>query len=436
MIIHIDGNSFYASCERLFRPDLDNRPIAVLSNNDGIIVALNNECKALGYKRGDVFFKVKHLMEYQNVAVFSSNYTLYADMSMRMNLIYHRFAPHIEIYSIDESFLFLPAWTNADYKEIGYDLKHTVTRETGIPVSVGVAPTKTLAKLCNKIAKKHGGVCDWNSINQDETLAQFPVEDIWGIGYAKARLLKRHGVTTALKLKNYPLDRVQKYLTITGFNTVQELNGVAAIDRVKETPRQVLMVSRSFSQPVYELDDIIIALCEHVQEAVSRMRAEQLSCRYVGVCLMTNAFAKGDQYGNQMTAELPCLSAYLPDIQAVAGELLRRIFRPGFKYRKVAVVLTGLAYDAHMQLDLFSPFYNRVKEREPLMQVFDAINNRYGRGTIKLASGIRKSNNSKLLSMKNHYIQKHEHDNEPWKLKREYLSPCYTTAFQDIPVAY
>ena len=154
MIMHIDGNSFYASCERLFRPDLSHSPICVLSNNDGIIVALNAECKALGYKRGDVFFKVKSSMEKQSVKVFSSNYTLYADISARMNLIYNRLAPEVEAYSIDESFLFYPDWKNADYTAITLELKNTVTQETGIPVSIGIAPNKTLAKMCNRLAKK------------------------------------------------------------------------------------------------------------------------------------------------------------------------------------------------------------------------------------------------------------------------------------------
>ena len=211
MIFHIDGNSFYAACERVFRPDLAHSPIAVLSNNDGIIVALNSECKALGFKRGDVFFEVRHKMEKTGVVVFSSNYTLYADMSARMNLIYNRFTPDVEVYSIDESFLFFPEWNNTDYYDIGRELKNTVTKETGIPVSIGIAPNKTLAKMCNKLAKKRGGsassggVCDWNKLEQDKELEHYPVEDIWGVGHSKAAFLKRYGIATALALKHYPL---------------------------------------------------------------------------------------------------------------------------------------------------------------------------------------------------------------------------------------
>jgi len=430
MIMHVDGNSFYAACERVFRPDLFSSPIAVLSNNDGIIIALNAECKALGFKRGDVFFKVKNEMEKKGVVVFSSNYTLYADMSARMNLIYGRYAPDVEVYSIDESFLFFPDWNNTDYYDIGLELKNTVTKETGVPVSVGIAPNKVLAKMCNKLAKKRGGgstfggVCDWSKLNKDEELQNYPVGDIWGIGHSKTEFLKKHGITTALGLKNYPLWRAKDNLTITGYKIVQELNEVRAIDKIEEAPRQVVMVSRSFQSPVYELCDIITALSEYTQEAVQRIRNEGLSCKYVSVYLMTNAYAEGEQYFNQLTAELPYLSAYLPEIQAVANELLRRIYRPNYKYRKVMIGLTGLTFDNNPQLDLFDLCYNRSKEFEPLMKAFDAINDRYGRGTIKLGcalTGKKPEDTEAALS---------------WALKRDYLSPCYTTDIKQIPLAY
>jgi len=424
MIFHIDGNSFYAACERVFRPDLYHSPIAVLSNNDGIIIALNSECKSLGFKRGDVFFKVKTQLEKTGVVVFSSNYTLYADMSARMNLIYHRYTPDVEIYSIDESFLFFPDWRNADYSEIGQIIKNTVTQETGIPVSVGIAPNKTLAKMCNKLAKKRGGVCNWQELNQDEELANYPVGDIWGIGWSKTAFLKRQGITTALNLKHYPLDKAKKHMTITGYKTVQELNGVKSIDKIEEAPRQIISVSRSFQSPVYELDDIITALSEYTQEAVKRLRKDGLCCKYISVYIMTNAFAQGDPYFNQLSAELPYLSSYLPEIQAVANELVKRIYRPNYKYRKVMIALTGLDFDRNQQLDLFDRGYNRIKELEPLMQAFDVINDKYGRGTLKLGCSLtgKKPVDTETL--------------QSWELKRNYLSPCYTTQIRDIPLVY
>jgi DNA polymerase V len=453
--MHIDGNSFYASCERIFRPDLYHSPIAVLSNNDGIIIALNAECKALGFKRGDVFFENKYQLEKQGVAVFSSNYTLYADMSARMNVIYSRYTPDIEIYSIDESFLFFPNWNPTTYAVIALDIKNTVTKETGIPVAVGIAPTKTLAKLCNKLAKKRGGVFDWTVANPDDELSHYPVEDIWGIGQSKAAFLKRHGISTALGLKNYPLDKAKKNLTITGFNTVQELNGITAIDKIEAAPRQNIMVSRSFQKPVYELNDITTALADYTQEAVSRMRAEHLSCRYISVFVMTNAFAEGDQYANQATAELPYPSAYLPEIQTAANVLLKRIYRPGYKYRKVMIALNALTNDTTPQLDLFDTSHNRHKALEPLMQSFDQINERYGRGTLRLASSLPTALGGteaagstalvgvfaerKLQSVKSAgtpILQTKPQSDEtlPFQMKREYLSPCYTTNMAEIPV--
>jgi len=424
MIYHIDGNSFYASCERVFRPDLYKSPIAVLSNNDGIIVALNAECKALGYKRGDVFFKVKRDMEKQGVKVFSSNYTLYSDMSARMNLIYNRYTPDVEFYSIDESFLYFPDWTNADYTKIAHEIKQTVTRKTGIPVSVGIAPNKTLAKMCNKLAKKRGGVCNWQLLNHDEELSNYAVADIWGIGHSKADFLKKHGITTALQLKHYPQDKAMKNLTVTGWRTVQELNGKVEIEKIEPKARQAVMVSRSFQEPVYDIEDLITALADYTQEAVQRIRAEQLSCKYVSVYLMTNAYAQGDQYFNQLSAELPDPSDYLPDITATANELLKRIYRPNYKYRKVMIGLTGLENNTPPQLDLFNTVCNRAKQNAPLMQAFDQLNNRYGRGTIKLGcalTGKKPEDEETALS---------------WELRREYLSPRYTTYIKDIPTAH
>jgi len=422
---HIDGNSFYAACERVFRPDLQHSPIAVLSNNDGIIVALNPECRELGFRRGDVFYRVKHRMEQQGVHVFSSNYTLYADMSARMNLIYNRFTPEVEFYSIDESFLYFPNWGNTDYTAIGQDIQKTVSKETGIPVSIGIAPNKTLAKMCNKLAKQRGGICNWQTLNQDEELENYLAAEIWGIGPSKAAFLKRQGISTALQLKHYPLHKAKKHLTITGMKTVEELNGKQSIDKIEDSPRQVVTVSRSFQRPVYELDDIIAALTEYTQEAVKRIREENLSCRYISVFLMTNAYAEGDPYFNQLSAEVPSPTAYLPEITAIANELVKKIFRPHYKYRKVMIGLNGLERDTCPQLDLFNTRRNIAKLNEPLMQAFDQINDKYGRGTLKLACGLT---GKKPLD--------DESAIAPYLLRRDYLSPRYTTHIDEIPLAY
>jgi DNA polymerase V len=419
MIMHIDGNSFYASCERLFRPDLSNKPIAVLSNNDGIIIALNQECKNLGFKRGDVYFKVKDEAERREVAIFSSNYTLYADISARLNVLYNRYSPDVEMYSIDESFLYFPDWKNADFTRIARTIRETAGQEIGVPVAAGIAPSKTLAKLCNKLAKKYGGVCDWTKIDQAETLKTYPVGDIWGIGHAKTAFLEKQGIKTAYDLQNYPLDRAKKHLSIVGFRTVQELNGIPAIDRAHREHRDQIMCSRSFSGGVYNLDELVKALADYTQEAVKRLREDRLSCSYITVFLMTNPWGEGDQYANQATAKLDEPSAYFPDILNQAARLLRSIFRHGYKYRKTMILLSGITENRYCQPGLFEDTGNREK-RESLMKAFDHINDRYGRGTIRLGASAPPPIPG-------------ETDGAPWEMKREFLSPDYTTRLKDVP---
>jgi DNA polymerase V len=419
MIFHIDGNSFYASCERLFRPDLRGKPIVVLSNNDGIIVALSQEAKEAGFKRGDVFFKVRERLNSAGVAVFSSNYTLYADMSRRVNLIYSRFTPDVEFYSIDESFLFFGG-NKENWQSLGREIRETVRLETGLPVSVGIAPTKTLAKICNKLAKKHGGVCEWAALDGEAVLAAYPAGDVWGVGRSKAAFLKKRGVMTALDLKNYPLDKANKNLTVTGLRTVRELNGVPSLGRVEPEARQQIIVSKSFSEAVFTEDLLQRALAEHTQEAVKRLRSEALVCGIVSVYLMTNAYASGEQYSNAALEKLPAPSAFLPEIGAVAGRLLHGIYRPGYKYRKVMILLAELGKEAGQQTGLFDDASKIAKEKA-LMKSFDAINGRYGRKALRLASqgAVRGGlDNDDFL---------------PFEMRRSYLSPCYTTRLADCP---
>jgi DNA polymerase V len=294
--------------------------------------------------------------------------------------------------------------------------------ETGIPVSVGAAPTKTLAKMCNKLAKKRDGLCIWDEVDQEEELKNCPVEDVWGIGYSKSKFLKKRGITNALALKEYPLAAAKKNLTINGFRTVQELNGIPAIDKAGHGARQIVMVSRSFQSPVYDLEGIIMALTMYTQEAVKRIRGERLACKYVSVYLMTNAFAEGEQYFNQMTAQLPYLSSYLPEILETAIGLVKRMFRPGYKYRKVMVGLFGLENDDKPQYDLFDTHYEQKRKLEPLMRAFDRINARYGRGTITLGTGI--------------IGKRQKDDGLAWEMKRDYLSPRYTTNIKEIPLVF
>lgn len=422
MIMHVDGNSFYASCERLFRPDLYGKPIAVLSNNDGIIVALNQECKDAGFKRGDVYFKERLRLDSAGAAVFSSNYALYADLSARLNILYGRYACDVEVYSIDESFLYFPDWEHCDYSQIARDLRESAAHDVGLPVSVGIAPTKTLAKLCNKLAKKNGGVFEWSRCDQTRILTDYPVGDIWGIGRAKTKFLHSHGILTALDLKNYPLDKAKKNLSITGFRTIQELNGVPAIDKTERGAHQNIMVSRSFSAPVFYLDEIIASLTEFTQEAVKRLREDKLKCYTVTVFLMTNPYSEGEQYYNSASARLNRASSFMPDILGAAIGLVRQIYRRGYKYRKVLVSLLELEKDETPQYELFYDTGEDERKKQ-LMSSFDRINERYGRGTISLGAAFAARKNMDV-------------EFSPWEMKRELLSPLYTTSFDDLPRVY
>jgi len=416
MIFHIDANSFYASCERLFRPDLTGKPIVVLSNNDGIVIALSDEAKAQGIHRGDAWFQIAEECDHRNIAVFSSNYTLYADISSRLVSIYNRLCPEVEVYSIDECFLYFPDWKCPDFAGIGRHIRSTVLRETGMPVSVGIAPTRTLAKMCNKLAKKRGGVLAWHDIDGDSELAQYPVGDVWGVGWSKQAILERHGVRTALDLKRWGLDQAKKHLSITGFRTVQELNGIEAIEQIVPDKRQNIGTSKSFGEPVFALSDLEEALSAYTHEAVSRLRAQRSSARFVSVFLMTkNRDAEMPQYCNQLSAALPHSTSNLSDILATALELLRKLYRKGYQYRKVMVNLMGLEDEDSPQGELFDAAPHTT-EQKALMACFDTINARYGRNTLRLGASLRQGGT--------------------WTMQRNYLSPAYTSDFAALPVVH
>ena len=426
MILHVDANGFYAACERLFRPDLNKKPIAVLSNNDGVTIALNQECKDLGFKRGDIYFKEKETYAQKEVEVFSSNYTLYADICRRLNLLYEEYAEKVEMYSIDESFLYVPDCTNIDYTELGRTIRSEVKRQIHMPVSVGVAPTKTLAKMCNKLAKNTGGVFDWNNCNKEETLRNYKVEDVWGIGHSKAFELHRLNVKSAYDLSIFPLDKAKKLLSITGVRTVQELNGIQALDSQDSRDRQNITSSKSFAHGVTEYTELETALSEYTQLAVTRMRSENSECKIICIYLMTaRAFCENDkdnEYFNAASYILDEATSYLPEIIRVSDLLLKSIYRYGYKYRKIMVNLLGLEQKGQKQLSLFD--YNdekSLKKKESLMEVCDTLNEKYGRGC--LHTGTR--NLAKPITA--------EGKKASWIMERKMLSPEYTTNISSIP---
>ena len=415
MIFHADGNSFYASCEQIFRPDLRGKPVAVLSNNDGIIIALNKEAKALGIKRGDPYFKVRDLCTMRHITVFSSNYTLYDDISRRITSIYMQYAPEIEEYSIDESFLFFDHcnFSLEDWYAIGRELKERIYREVGMPICVGVAPTKTLAKLYNKKAKEHGGVFVYEADKVDALLASTDCSTIWGIGPARSQNLHRSGIKTALQLKNMRLDQAKKLLTIQGYATVRELNGIRCIDKINRDKKDVITSSRQFSIRVYDIKTLECALVQYTELAVERLRQQHSECRGVSIYISTCNYYSQDeqeQYANGAVAYLTRMTSYTPDIVAAAIAVLPHIFRKGYGYKTIMVTLIELrpaAYQGHLWVD---PLEDEKKRR--LMDSLDKITQQYGRGALTLAKASESSG---------------------WEMKREFLSPCWTTRYSDFP---
>ena len=415
MIIHADSNSFYASCEQIYRPDLRGKPVAVLSNNDGVIIALTKEAKACGIKRGDPYFKVRDICKRRGITIFSSNYTLYADISRRITSIYMEFAPDIEEYSIDESFLFFDNcnWSIKDYEEIGHDLKQRIYKEVGVPICVGAAPTKTLAKLYNKKAKEHGGVFIYDPQEVDVLLESTDCSTIWGIGPARAKKLLLHGIKNALMLKHLPLMDAKRLLTIQGFAPVQELNGIRSIDKVTREKKDVITSSRQFSIKVYDMETIECAMGEYAEIAVERLRKQKSECRAVQGTVSTCYYYSDDidsQYSNAAIVQLPRHTSYTPDIVNAARLALPHIFRKGYGYKVVMITLLDIMPAQYQGWLWIDPIEDIKKKR--LMDAVDQITDAYGRHTITLGKAFTK---------------------DGWQMKREFLSPCVTTDILVVP---
>lgn len=418
MILHADSNSFYANCERLFRPDLRGKPVVVLSNNDGIIVALTQEAKNLGLKRGDPFFKVRDFCSASGVEAFSSNYALYADISRRITSIYLEYAPEIEEYSIDESFLFFPDFSISEITEICHTLHDRILKEIGMPVCVGAAPTKTMAKWYNKHAKNHGGVYVYDKTTFDSELAETPVKDIWGIGRAKTERLKSLGITNGLELKHMSLDLAKKVLTVSGVATVQELNGIKAIDRVLRVRKEAVTSSRQFGKRVFDLETMECALASYTESAVEKIRLQNCEAGVVTVYISTcfdfdernNPYVR---FADGASKKLWPRTSFLPAVQEAAKECLRSIWRSGYGFKTVVVTLSDLA-EYGSESDLFADS-QKEESRRKLMDSCEKINRKYGRGTLQLCLAKSKTG---------------------WEMKRERISNCWTTRMEDLPECF
>jgi len=415
----VDCNNFYASCERAFNPAWEGKPIVVLSNNDGCVIARSNEAKALGIGMGEPWFKVRHLAEEGGVIAVSSNYALYGDLSERVMSVLADHAPAVEVYSIDECFLDLDRMAVPDLTAWCRYLRATVRRWTGIPVSVGIGTTKTLAKLANRLAKKSSrcdGVLDLANHPEwvETALKRTDVGDVWGIGRQWSGVLYLNGIRTALDLRNAEDGWIRKRMGNVGLRTVIELRGIA-VHTLETEPadKQTCCCSRSFGETVTNQSHVRDAVVTFASRAAEKIRKDGLLTGVVQVFIMTDRFRKEDpQYSNTATIRLSTPTSLTPAVINAATRGLESIWKNGFAYKKAGVVLLELIRPEAVPRDLFSA--TPPKAPAHLMQALDAVNAKFGRGAV--AFGL-----SQL--------------NAPWKMRQERKSPSYTSRWEDIPRA-
>ena len=412
-----DCNSFYASCERVFNPKLENKPVVVLSNNDGCIVARTNEAKALGIKMGEPLFKAKKTIERYKVKVFSSNYTLYGSMSNRVMKILELSFPNIEIYSIDEAFMDISSLKKIyNYSNYASKVREIILKWTGIPVSIGIGETKTLAKIANHIVKNNPrikGVFDITKIkNKEKILKTIKVEKIWGIGKRLSKFLIKNNINNAYELAKQDNRWVRKNMNLLGLKTKMELNGISCYELEDGYKlRKSCCVSRSFGKKVSSLKDMQEAVSTYIARAAEKIRSESLVANNINLYIRTNPFNNNprEYYSNSISVSLNYPTNNSIQIVKTAVEGIKNIYRKGYKYKKAGIILHELS-DEFSTKGLLD--YNR-EISDALMRSMDNINNRYGSSTLQLASeGIKKN----------------------WRLQREKISPCYTTNFKDLMI--
>ncbi|HHF2866964.1 TPA: translesion error-prone DNA polymerase V subunit UmuC [Vibrio alginolyticus] len=413
----VDCNNFYASCEKLFRPDLKDTPVVVLSNNDGCVVARSREAKSLGIKMGVPAFQIKAEMQRHGILAFSSNYALYADLSSRVMRTLEEMAPRVEVYSIDEAFLDLTGIESAiSLVEFGQQVRERIGHWIGITVCVGIAPTKTLAKLANHAAKKYPatqGVVDLtNPDRQRRLLALVPVDDVWGVGRRLSRRLNVLGITTALDLANASPRAIRDQFSVVLERTVRELNGESCIELEEIPPtKKQIVCSRSFGVKVTQFELLREAVCEYATRATEKLRKKQQQAKVLTVFIRTSPFKDNEpQYSNSASGELLIPSCDTRDFIELANHLLKRIWKDGFRYAKAGVMLSDFYDPGMFQPGLFDDVSTRSNSQQ-LMSVLDTIN-QSGAGTVFFAGqGTKKD----------------------WSMKREHLSPAYTTRWDQLP---
>ncbi|HOD17140.1 MAG TPA: Y-family DNA polymerase [Candidatus Cloacimonadota bacterium] len=415
LIALVDCNNFYVSCERVFNPKLEGIPVAVLSNNDGCIVSRSEELKTLNLPIGAPGFKYEGLIKSKGGVLLSSNYTLYADMSNRVMQTLEYFCPDIEIYSIDEAFLLLNGFRNRDLNEYCRHIRKTVRQWTGIPVSIGIANTKTLAKIANRIAKKYKGYDGvFNLLKHpkiDAILESVPVGKVWGIGSQYEKFLVRKEIKNARQLRDADEKFIEHYLTVVGYKTVLELRGYSCIDLDDApSPKKGIITSKSFGKQVNDYRELQEAITTYVTRAAEKLRRQKSVAGHLMVFLNTNRFKDGPQYNNAASTTIFPPTAYTPDLIKTALELLDSLYVPGYEFKKAGVMLTDIIQEEDVPLTFLAENYLDDK-RKVLMDVIDAINIHLGQDTIFFAgAGIKKD----------------------WEMKRAKLSPHYTTRWDEL----
>ena len=416
MIALVDCNSFFCSVERVFHPGLWGKPVCVLSNNDGIIVALTPEAKRIGLHRGDPIFKVQDVVRRNSVAVFSGNMYLYAAMSRRIVSILRKSVMKVENYSIDESFCYMDGY--GDPEKMMREIAQKIKLWTDIPVSVGIAPSKTLAKMGSKFAKNYKGYHDVCVIDTDEkrrkALELFDLADVWGVGRRTYEKLRALGIDTPLQLADKKESWVKSHFTKPTYLTWLELNGVDCIDTTEKSKRQTISTTRVFGEMISDLSSLKSSVSTFASSVANKLRAQGSVCSEVSVFISSNTFREDlEQYGNWATYNFLVPTSDTTEIVHAANLILERIFRPGIKYKRSGVWVGGIVDACPIQLNLFDPISNRP-ERSELMRTVDSLNQRYGLKTIQLAvEGERE---------------------QAWKVKSEHKSPNYLTELEDILV--
>jgi DNA polymerase V len=406
----VDCNNFYASCERVFDPTLRARPVVILSNNDGCIIARSEEAKAVGFPMGGPIFQYDALIKKAGVSVLSSNYALYGDMSRRVMTVLRLFAPQSEVYSIDESFLY---WREAPPALAAYGarIRETVGQWTGVPVSVGFGSTKTLAKSASKLAKKNGGVY-WLRSEDEETLRSLPASSVWGVGSRSTKKLAACGIHTVYDLQQANDEHIRRLMSVTGQRTVLELRGMPCIELEEVRPnKRELCCSRSFGRMLSERSELREAVATFVTRAAEKLRSSQSVSRCVHVFLETNGHRQDlEQYANAATLRLPVATAYTPMLLEAAMTCLEDVFREGYRYKRAGVLLLDVCAGDAVQQDLFTADDMRPAHTR-LMNSLDHINKRFGRNTLAPAAiGIRNAH----------------------RMNQQHLSPCYTTRWDEV----